>query len=69
MTTGRQYLVRTADGLDYARVEPWQGGFVAAERAAGDIGGYVLPLDEWLCVPRDARPVADFRAPGQRRTL
>lgn len=48
-----QYLVRTRDGLDYARVEPWEGGQSAAEDGARRIGGYVVALDKDLCVQRD----------------
>jgi hypothetical protein len=58
----RQWLVRTADGHDYARVEPWQGGQAAAERAAREIGGYVLGLDTELRIPLNAPPVADYRS-------
>lgn len=54
-----QYLVRTADGLDYCRVEPWEGGESAAREGADRIGGFVVELDESLC-PTD-RIVADFR--------
>lgn len=40
-----QYLVRTADGADYCRVEPWEGGESAARDAARRIGGYAVELD------------------------
>lgn len=61
-----QYLVRTRDGLDYARVEPWEGGKPAAEDGARRIGGYVVALDKDLCVQHDETGapviVADHRA-------
>lgn len=60
-----QYLVRTSGGLDYCRVEPWEGGQPAAESGAQRIGGYVVALDECLCVATDdaGQPVlvADYR--------
>lgn len=62
---GDQFLVRTRDGLDYARVEPWQGGRPAAEEGARKIRGYVVALDKNLCEERDhtGKPVivADYR--------
>lgn len=54
-----QYLIRTAAGMDYARVEQWQGGKSAAVNEASRIGGFVVELDETLC-PTDTL-VADFR--------
>lgn len=60
MEQGTQYLVKLADGLDYARVEPWQGGLSAAKREAESIGGYVVALDDDLCSTGEI--VADYRA-------
>lgn len=61
-----QFLVRTSGGLDYCRVEPWEGGQPAAESGAQRIGGYVVALDESLCVTTDSTGdpliVADYRA-------
>lgn len=60
-----QFLVRTSGGLDYCRVEPWEGGQPAAESGAQRIGGYVVALDESLCVATDGTGdpliVADYR--------
>ncbi|OUS97437.1 hypothetical protein [Rhodococcus sp. NCIMB 12038] len=68
---GAQYLVRTHDGLDYARVEPWEGGKPAAEDGARRICGYVVALDKDLCVQRDETGapvvVADHRVTAGRR--
>lgn len=58
---GPQYLVVLADGRNYTRVEPWQGGLSAAKREARAVGGYVVALDEWLCSTGEV--VADYRAP------
>lgn len=60
MNESTQYLIRTASNLDYARVEPWQGGLEAAKREARSIKGYVEALDEYLC--RTGAVVADYRA-------
>lgn len=54
-----QFLIRTADGLDYARVEPWEGGLPSAEIGAKRIGGYVVALDAGLCATD--KIVADYR--------
>ncbi|MFZ2526641.1 MAG: hypothetical protein WAX14_03150 [Rhodococcus sp. (in: high G+C Gram-positive bacteria)] len=56
-----QYLVRTADGRDYCRVEPWEGGLPAAREGARRIGGFVVELDTYL-LPTDSI-VDDFRTP------
>lgn len=55
-----QYLVRTAGGGDYCRVEPWEGGERAAIDGARRIGGYVIELDKYLCATSNI--VADFRS-------
>lgn len=72
-TDAPQYLVRTREGLDYARVEPWEGGKPAAEAGARGIGGYVVALDEYLCVCHDengaAVVVADYRTSGTPDTV
>jgi len=59
--TTTQYLVKTPDGTDYARVEQWQGGLTAASNEALRLGGYVVELDEHLCPVRDLPPVLDYR--------
>ncbi|MBM4574780.1 hypothetical protein GS896_27370 [Rhodococcus hoagii] len=53
-----QYLVRTPDGLDYCRVEPWEGGLPSAKSAAQRLGGFVVELDKFL---GEKDVVADFR--------
>lgn len=53
-----KYLIITAEGLDYARVEPWQGGLTAATREAKRIGGYIRKLDSDGCA---CEVVTDFR--------
>ena len=67
MEQGTQYLVKLADGLDYARVEPWQGGLSAAKREARAVGGYVVALDEDLCSTGEI--AADYRTPELRANI
>jgi hypothetical protein len=61
MSVTTQYLIRTNDGMDYMRVEPWQGGAVAAIDEARRIKGYVVELDADLCVICPTIIIADFR--------
>lgn len=54
-----QFLVRTATGMDYCRVEPWEGGLTAALEGARRISGFVVALDDGLCATNEI--VGDFR--------
>lgn len=59
MSEATQYIVRTARGESYYRVELWEGGVSAARKGARRIGGYVVELDAYLC--EKDKIVADFR--------
>ena len=56
LTINAEYLVRTANDLDYGH-DPTLD---VAKDAASRIGGYDLPLDSDLCVS-SYTPVADYR--------